>query len=964
MRQSFFGPPTHETQEHTTCAYPWYIRPHGIFLRKNCHLADGIHMKQKEKPAQIPMISLRGVSTHNLQHVDVDFPLGQITTVTGRSGSGKSSLVFDTLYAESYRRYVDSLSSYARQYMKALPRAPVKSIHNLPAAIALQQGRASGNRRSTVATLTELDTLLQNLYTHVSTPHCPKCDTALHQDHLPGIYAQVLEKFQGQPLLFLCSFTLWKEVPWRELKGFLQEQGYSRYWKSKGGVASIEEAKDRSFDDAWLILDRISVTATKEKRIVETIEKALRLGRGLFRVLDTTESFTEFSNRFWCSSCSIEVEKPKFAFFSFQHPLGACPTCQGFGREAVLDWQKIIPDHTASIHTKGIACLNFGSHDEYYADMRKSAKQMGIDTKKPFSAYTDKEWKWLKSGQDTGTGHEFSGIHGYFIWLDSKKYKPHYRIHSAKYRTYVTCPTCTGMRFHPETNRYRIAGCTLGALYHKPIEALHSWLEAVQLSQENTPTYEAISELFTEMQHRTQYLQKIGVGYLTLHRSARTLSGGELQRIHMARCLGSALTDTLFCLDEPTAGLHAKDSTNLLEVIRELQRQGNTIVMIEHDPTLIRGSDSLVEIGPQAGHLGGHVTYSGPTHAYPASETLTPLRHTPLAKRWITLKGARTHNLQDITVQIPLGKLTTVCGVSGSGKTSLIRHTLYEALQDKRSETPEETETEALYRSLTPKAHIDSLAEVLWVQQQSLSRSSRSCIGTYLGILDRIRKIYAEQPLAVKLGLTASSFSFNRAGGRCEQCQGLGTVVEDLSFLGDVTIVCPQCEGRRFSDAVLQVRYKNHSLRDLLALTLDQVGALFHQDKVIRGLCDAVVRIGLGYLTLGQSTSAFSGGEAQRLKLLSLLTQTTGLAPSLLIFDEPTVGLSPYDVNQLLQQLQGLCEVGHTVLVVEHNFTFIRQADWLIELGPGAGPHGGSLLFQGTPQEMAEAEASVTRLFL
>jgi len=433
----------------------------------------------------------------------------------------------------------------------------------------------------------------------------------------------------------------------------------------------------------------------------------------------------------------------------------------------------------------------------------------------------------------------------------------------------------------------------------------------------------------------------------------------------MARCLGSALTDTLFCLDEPTAGLHAKDSTQLLEVIRQLQTQGNTIVMIEHDPTLIRGSDTLIEIGPKAGHLGGHVVYAGPTHAYPMEAAAPPPRQSPLGKKWITLKGASTHNLQDITLEFPLGQLTTICGVSGSGKTSLIRHTLYAALREKRGLTPEGSEeSEARYRSLTPKAHIDGFADILWVQQQSLSRSSRSCIGTYLGILDQIRKIFAELPLAKKLGLQSGAFSFNRPGGRCETCQGLGTVVEDLSFLGDVTILCPTCEGRRFSDAVLQVRYKNHSLRDLLGLTITQVGELFREVKGIRTLCESVITIGLGYLTLGQSTSAFSGGEAQRLKLLHLLTQTVHLAPSLLIFDEPTVGLSPYDVKQLLDQLLHLCQAGHTILVVEHNFAFIQQADWVVEIGPGAGPEGGEVIFQGKPMDLLTSPRSVTAPFL
>ena len=614
-------------------------------------------------------------------------------------------------------------------------------------------------------------------------------------------------------------------------------------------------------------------------------------------------------------------------------------------------------------------CWNFGQFVEYYQWARSSAKKRKLEVSKPFAEYSESEWQWLLNGDGTTL---YDGILGFFAYLDGKKYKAHYRIHAARFRRYELCTSCSGARLNADALAYRLLGRNLCELGDLSIEHLEEWLRLVQSEamasrggaeqQSMLDAAEAFEELFA----RLAYLRKIGVSYLTLNRSSRTLSGGELQRINMARCLGSALTDTLFCLDEPSAGLHARDSRNLLEVIRELRDQGNTVVLVEHEHLVIQGADHLIEIGPKAGHEGGFVVYDGLPRRNAGKRTQpAALPAAKLKARFIELKGAATHNLKAIDVRLPVGAITAVCGVSGSGKTSLVQHTLFPLLARSLGQAVERSgDTEPKAKSLGPTALIQEHSQVLLVSQAALSRSSRSNIATYLGIMDEVRKILAAEPEAKKLGLTSGSFSFNVAGGRCETCRGLGTVVEDLSFLGEMEVMCPACEGRRFRDDVLTVRYRDRSLNEILKLTVAEARSFFFDRPSIARTLDQVIDMGLGYLTLGQHTSSFSGGEAQRLKLVGLMRDVKESKPSILIFDEPTTGLSDKDVGQLMQQLRVLATRGHTILIIEHHLQVLRAVDWLIEIGPEAAHRGGELVYQGPPSAIATASRSLTAPFM
>jgi excinuclease ABC subunit A len=908
-------------------------------------------------------IQLVGVETNNLKALDVSIPLYKMTVVTGVSGSGKSSLVFDTLYAEAYRRYVESLSSFARQYLKAMPKPKLTAVKNLPPAIAVQQSRSGANNRSTVGTLTEMHDILRVIFSQAGQIYCSKCNQLVEKADPDLMAERIVARFSGSKVLMAAPLDAWEGIDDKELKSLLQGQGFARIW-IKGEVKRLEDIKKLDRTGSWVVADRITVDSAASKRITEAATLVLKLGRGRAAAIGEDSAVLEFSRRLVC--CDIQYTEPTMALFSFNHPIGACETCQGFGSSTDLDENKIIPDKNSTLADEGVVCWNFGEHRVAYKDALRSAQTKKFDVKKKkFSDYSPEEKLWLWNGDKK----IFGGIKGYFRWLDTKRYKTHYRIHAARFRKYITCPSCEGRRLNEKSRAVKVGGKSINDVAAMNVESLDRWIQEASKSglsavKGRDSAGQGIAEAILEATSRITYLHKMGLSYLSMDRSAKTLSGGELQRINMSRCLGSVLTDTLFCLDEPTAGLHARDSVNLLGVIRELQGQGNTVVVVEHEKTIINDADHFIEIGPKAGHEGGHLVFAGPPKTRKNTQVSAPSGPGNETKDWkfIQLRDASIHNLKNTGVDIPVGKVTAVCGVSGSGKTSLIRHSLYPLLQEKFGASKESEKMPS--GKVGPDKYIRMHDGVLMVSQIALGRSSRSTIATYLDVMDHVRKLFASQEAAKNLGLTPGSFSFNSPGGRCETCRGLGTVTEDLSFLGDMEIVCPVCGGARFDENVLSVAFKGKNLIDVLAMTAAEARIFFFDQKAIVECLDAVLKVGMGYVTLGQSTSSFSGGEAQRLKLVQIMRDARKGKPSVLIFDEPTTGLSDQDVASLLAQFKELASLGHTVIIVEHHLDVLRQADWLIEMGPEAAEKGGEVVYAGVPAGLKAASRSITKKFL
>jgi excinuclease ABC subunit A len=911
----------------------------------------------------VDQIELSGVETNNLKALDVQIPLYKVTVVTGVSGSGKSSLVFDTLYAEAYRRYVESLSSFARQYLKAMPKPKITTVKNLPPAIAVQQSRSGANNRSTVGTLTEMHDILRIIFSQAGEIFCLKCNQVVEKADPDLMAEKILSKFLGDKVLLAAPLDAWEGIDDKELKKLLQGQGFTRLYV-KGELKRLEEVKKFERSGTWIVADRITVDADARKRMAEASALVLKLGRGRAAAISAEGTIFEFSRLLQC--CGFQYTEPTMALFSFNHPIGACETCQGFGNSTDLDESKIIPDADSTLADEGVVCWNFGEHRVIYKDALKSAQTKKFDIKKKkFADYTTAERDWLWNGDKK----IFGGIKGYFRWLDTKRYKAHYRIHAARFRKYVLCPSCNGRRLNEKSRAVKVKDKALNAVAAMNVESLDNWIKSISDSKVcaikgRESSGQGLVEALFEAQSRINYLKKMGLSYLSLDRSAKTLSGGELQRINMSRCLGSVLTDTLFCLDEPTAGLHARDSLNLLGVIRELQDQGNTVVVVEHEKTIVNNADHFIEIGPKAGHEGGHLVFAGSPNLRKTQPASISPRTTQETGDWkfLQLRDASVHNLKNAAVDIPLGKVTAVCGVSGSGKTSLIRHSLYPLLQAKFAQS--KVTEKAPPGKIGPDKYIRMHDDVMMVSQIALGRSSRSTIATYLDVMDHVRKIFAAQESAKNLGLKPGSFSFNSPGGRCETCRGLGTVTEDLSFLGDMEIICPACGGARFDEKVLSVTFKGKNLIDVLALTATEARAFFFDQRAIAECLDAVLKVGMGYVTLGQSTSSFSGGEAQRLKLVQIMRDAKKGKPCILIFDEPTTGLSDQDVGSLLNQFQELASLGHTVIIVEHHLEVLRQADWLIEMGPEAADQGGEVIYAGIPTGLKSINRSVTRSFL
>jgi excinuclease ABC subunit A len=912
-------------------------------------------------------IDLLDVSTNNLKNIDASFPLGKISVVTGVSGSGKSSLVFDTLYGEAYRRYVESLSSFARQFLKSLPKPKIGKVVNLPSAIAVKQARAQGATRSSVATLTEINDLLRVVFTHLSVNWCDNCECYVERDTPESVARKSFADFDGDKILVCAPLSRWGKMTAKDLKGALEAQGFIRLLVD-GEIKKIHDSKAAELKTALVVVDRITLSKDTEKRLVEASQLALKAGRGLCHIYKNKKQHLVFSTTLTCSSCENDFIEPSAALLSYNHPLGACKTCQGFGMEAVLDWDRVVPDVNSNLDNKGVAPWNFGKYATIYKTAKVSAAKHGIKSSKPFSEYTDDDMEWLTKGEKTG----FKGINGFFKYLDRKKYRPAFRIHAARFKKYIECTSCGGDRLNKKALSCKILNLNLGEVSKYSIAEFSSWIEEIKskyacgdlITRATDDGVLGVEEALEEADARLGYLMRIGVGYLSLNRGARTLSGGELQRINMARCLGSSLTDTLFCLDEPTTGLHPRDSEKLLGIVKDLRDQGNTVVLVEHESTIIKGADHLIEIGPKAGHEGGELVYSGKPKA--AKSIRKPVSSLTSKKfKMITLKGAATNNLKSVDIEFPVGAITVVCGVSGSGKSSLIQHTLYPALSKTLGQqTEKNTSYNPIYKSIAPAKLINEYSEAMMVSQAALGRSSRSNIATYLGVMDVVRKILSQQPRAKQLKLKPGAFSFNTSGGRCEHCRGLGTVVEDLSFLGEMEVICPECNGRRFGDEVLSVDIRGRNLTNILAMTVSEVRAFFFEIPAVAKVCDIVIDMGLGYVTLGQNTSSFSGGEAQRLKLVSLMKDVKGQKPSILIFDEPSTGLSDKDVENLNRQFRILSDKGHTVIIVEHHLDVIMAADQVIEVGPEAAEGGGSIIFQGLAKDLKGHKGSITAPFL
>lgn len=912
-------------------------------------------------------ISIRGARVNNLKGVDLDVPRNKLVVITGLSGSGKSSLAFDTLYAEGQRRYVESLSAYARQFLGRMHKPECDFIKGLPPAIAIEQKVSTRNPRSTVGTSTEIHDYLRLLFARLGRTYSPVSGEEVRRYTTDDIVDSILGRTPGERFVVLSPIVLPEGRSLAEqLKIYLQ-QGFSRLF-SGGEMCAIEDYLAESRDVAvmkggaempLLLVARCVVDASKEGRQVlsDSVETALFEGRGECRVhfmADGTEQ--TFTNRF--EADGITFQEPTDQLFSFNSPVGACPECEGFGRVMGIDEQLVVPNSALSLYEGCVQCWR-GEKMVWWRDefIRRNA-DLGFPIFKPYYELTAEEKQWLWHGRGEGE----VCIDAFFRDVEEHQYKIQYRVMLSRYRGRTECPSCHGARLRPEALYVKVGGKTIAELCDMPVSSLAQWFDSLELTEHEQ---EIGRRLLTEIRTRLRFLQQVGLSYLTLSRLSNSLSGGESQRINLATSLGSSLVGSLYILDEPSIGLHPRDTQQLIDVLKELRDLGNTVVVVEHDPLIISQADWVVEVGPAAGRLGGEIVRSCPAHEAPALP-LTVEGHDPRCwNRSIKIEGARANNLKGIDVEVPLNVLSCVTGVSGSGKSSLIRDILFRALKrhfDEPADRPGE--------HLSLGGDLDALAGVEFVDQNPIGKSSRSNPVTYLKAWDEIRRLMAEQPLAQQLDLTPAHFSFNTEGGRCEECKGEGTVKVEMQFMADLVLECEACHGQRFKHDVLEVRFEGKNVSDLLQMTVDEAIEFFdrhRQAKIVRRLLP-LQQVGLGYVTLGQSSSTLSGGESQRVKLAYYLSQesprATGGKGLLFIFDEPTTGLHHADIMKLMAAFEGLIERGHSVLCIEHNLEVISQSDWVIDLGPEGGDQGGQIVATGTPADIVSQGRGYTARYL
>ena len=884
----------------------------------------------------------------------MDIPRNQLVVITGVSGSGKSSLAFDTLYAEGQRRYVESLSAYARQFLGRMQKPDVNKIEGIPPAIAIQQKVTSRNPRSTVGTVTEIYDYLKLLFARIGKTFSPITGQEVKRHSV----RDVVEAMQQLPIgtkVYLLAPTILHNRTLAEQLEIWTAQGFSRLYK-EGQTYRIAEYTEGTTEGLYLLVDRVvsDHEQATANRFSDSVQTAFFEGHGECKLIvwktDAEKQEIVFTERF--EADGIQFIEPTEHLFDFNSPLGACPTCSGYGKIMGIDQDLVVPDKNRSIYEGAIACWHGEKMQEWNNQLIYSAQKFGFPIHTPFAELTEEQKRLIWTGNEY-----FEGLNAFFRMLEEKQYnKIQYRVMLARYRGKTICPECFGSRLRKEAQYIKVAGKNIIELCAMSISELRDWFNALQLTSIEEQT---AHQLLYEIKSRLQFMQDVGLSYLTLNRLSNTLSGGESQRITLAKSLGSSLVGSLYVLDEPSIGLHARDTERLIHVLRELKDLGNTIVVVEHDEEIIQAADYIIEIGPKAGRNGGEITYTGKPRIGRFTYDIPMQRR--VWNNYIELHGARENNLKNIDVRFPLNVMTVVTGVSGSGKSSLVSKVLYPALKKYYGGIAEHTGT---FGKLSGSLHL--LKDVEFVDQNPLSKSSRSNPVTYIKAYDEIRKLFANQQLASQMGYTPSHFSFNTPGGRCETCQGEGSITIEMQFMADLTLTCEQCHGKRFKQDILDVKYRDKSIFDVLEMTVNQAIEFFAEDpqcKVIVQRLKALQDVGIGYVKLGQSSSTLSGGESQRVKLASFLAQDN-TQPTLFIFDEPTTGLHHDDITVLLKALNALIGKGHTIVVIEHNPNIILAADHVIDLGPEGGAEGGNIVFTGTPEELMLCDKGYTGKYL
>ena len=919
-------------------------------------------------------IQVSGARVNNLKNISLDIPRGKFVVITGLSGSGKSSLAFDTLYAEGQRRYVESLSSYARQFLGRMPKPECDFIKGLPPAIAIEQKVTTRNSRSTVGTSTEIYDYLRMLFARVGKTFSPVSGQMVKKHTSDDVVNAINSYPIGTRFAILANIIMPEGRDFGTHLDILLKGGYSRL-EHNGKFVQITDLlnddKSHKVDDYRLLIDRLSVSRTKEDdmRIYDSLQTAFFEGHDeciimIWQSNGTTQTLT-FSKRF--EADGITFQEPSDLMFNFNNPVGACPVCEGFGKVTGIDENLVVPNKALSIYEDAVVCWKGQVMSEWKRDLISKAAKYGFPIHTPYNNRTEEQKRFLWHGNS-----DFAGIDGFFRFVQSKTYSIQYRVMLNRYRGKTTCPECNGTRLKPAAQYIKINGLTITDMVKMPVVKLHEWFKNLQLDKEDATI---AKRLLVEIENRLSFLDEVGLGYLTLDRLSSTLSGGESQRINLATSLGSSLVGSIYILDEPSIGLHSRDTYRLIKVLMMLRDLGNTVVVVEHDEDIIRAADYLIDIGPEAGRKGGEVVFEGKlspeaeagksyTIKYLNGELLIP---TPRLRRswnnFIEVKGAMENNLKNIDVKFPLGVLTVVTGVSGSGKSTLVTDILYRTIARRL-----DINVDAPGACLSVEGDLNLIKNIDYVDQNPIGKSSRSNPATYLKAFDEIRHLFSEQQLSKQMGYSAGYFSFNSPGGRCEDCKGEGTITIEMQFMADISLECEACHGKRYSQSALDVEYCGKNIYDVLCMTVNQAIEFFSQHdgnterRIIKRL-KPLQDVGLGYIKLGQSSSTLSGGENQRVKLAYYLCDEKK-DPTLFIFDEPTTGLHFHDIKTLMKSFNQLIEHGHSIIIIEHNMDVIKCADYIIDLGPEGGNEGGNVVTTGTPEEVAKCPESYTGKFL